>query len=361
MKWWEIINKGKTGEIKVFGDIARHTWIESDCSAKSFTDQLENLKGCEEITLRINSNGGSVYESVAMFNSFRRFTKDNNIKTTTYIEGMAASAASYLALASSKVYMGVGCKFMIHNPATYSGGTSNDFRKVAEQLDAVKEDIIDIYMEKTKLTREEISAYMDEEKYFSTKEAIETGFVDEEIALSEKDLKNNIKNMFSNEIVNKLFPEINKTNMEEEMTGLEIKNKYPDVINELREELKKELENEMQNINTGTQNKIVKLSEEEINNALNDDRERIRKLENLKPINKKQIEIINKAKYEEPRTAEELIVQFYNDGSLAANEVINQGKKEAEEVGINNITDNIGTNVTNIDDAIEKAFEKTSN
>ncbi|MGL5122582.1 MAG: head maturation protease, ClpP-related, partial [Fusobacteriaceae bacterium] len=228
MKWWEIINKGKTGEIKVFGDIARYTWIESDCSAKSFTDQLENLKGCEEITLRINSNGGSVYEAVAMFNSFRRFTKENNITTTTYIEGMAASAASYLALASSKVYMGVGCKFMIHNPATYSGGTSNDFRKVAEQLDAVKEDILDIYMEKTKLTREEISAYMDEEKYFSTKEAIETGFVDAEVALSEKDLKNNIKNMFSNEIVNKLFPEINKTNTEEEMTGLEIKNKYPD-------------------------------------------------------------------------------------------------------------------------------------
>ncbi|MGL5124238.1 MAG: hypothetical protein ACRC6K_08840, partial [Fusobacteriaceae bacterium] len=180
--------------------------------------------------------------------------------------------------------------------------------------------------------------------------------------LSEKDLKNNIKNMFSNEIVNKLFPEINKTNTEEEMTGLEIKNKYPDTINELREEIRKELENEIQNKKIGNKDLAEnESSEEEINNALNSDRERIRKLENLKPINKKQIEIINKAKFEEPRTAEELIIQFYNDGSLAANEVINQGKKEAEELGINDIEDNIGRNITNIDEAIEKAFEKSSN
>ncbi|MGL5124242.1 MAG: hypothetical protein ACRC6K_08860, partial [Fusobacteriaceae bacterium] len=179
--------------------------------------------------------------------------------------------------------------------------------------------------------------------------------------LSEKDLKNNIKNMFSNEIVNKLFPEINKTNTEEEMTGLEIKNKYPDAANELREELKKELENEIKNKIIETQNSAVKPSEEEISNALNDDRERIRKLENLKPINKKQIEIINKAKYEEPRTAEELIVQFYNDGTREANEVINKGKNEANETGINDIKEETGTNNSNIDDIINRVFDEAKN
>ena len=333
--WWEISNKNSIGEIKVFGDISRWSWDEASVSLVNFDKELQSLKNCTAIELRINSNGGSVYEAVGMFNTLKRFSTTNNITTTTYIEGIAASAASFLALASDKVVMGTGCKFMIHNPLCGSHGNSEDLRKVAEELDKIKEDIIDIYMTKTKLSREEISDFMDKESFFSTKEAIEYGFVDEEMALDNNNLKNNLKNIFTNEVINKIFPEIETEKIEVEdvkMTKKELKEKFPELLNEIKEETKNEMKIEVEN-------KAESLKTEIVNETLKVERERIKNLDELKPINKKQEEIIAKAKFENFRNAEDLIIDFYRDGSAEALNAIEISKAEAIATGTDRISE----------------------
>lgn len=355
-KWWEIQNKGNgTGEIKVFGDIAKYDWYEEDISAKKFTDQLEKLKNCKQINLRINSNGGSVYEAVAMYNSFKRFVQDNNIESTTYIEGIAASAASYLALASDKVYMGVGCKFMIHDPLIYSSGNSKSLREAADHLDGVKEDILDIYMKRTKLTREMISAHMSDEKYFSTKEAIEAGFVDEESDLSEKNLLENLVSNFSGEIINRIFPEIKNNTEKKGVTIMDLKtlrNQYPDLYNQIREEFRGELINSIDATNKGK-------NETDIRNAVNEERARIKNLESIETFNEAQKEIVNRAKYEEPKNAEQIIVEFYNSGAFKAKNVIENTKNEQKANGTGNIPEATPPEGTDpVDSIIDEVMNK---
>ena len=126
--------------------------------------ELENYKNVSQINLRINSPGGDVFEASTIYNLLKDFAKVNNIQITGYIDGLAASAASFLVLCASKVVMGIGALFMIHNPLTYAYGNTTELQKQIQLLDTVKESILDIYCTKSKLNREEIAEKMNNEK-----------------------------------------------------------------------------------------------------------------------------------------------------------------------------------------------------
>lgn len=349
--WWEVSNKNNgTGEIRIFGNISRYVWDGTgDVNLKKFDEELQKIKNCKKIHLRINSNGGSVFEAVGMYNSLKRAAEENKIELTTYIEGVAASAASFLALVSDKVIMGTGCRFMIHNPSTFGMGESKSLRKTADELDQVKEDILDIYMTKAKITREKISSYMDEETSFSVKEAIEAGFVDEESSLDRKTLKNNITNVWGNDVIQNFYPEFytnveNIENIEGEvnMTLKDFKNQYPDLVNEFRNEIT----NELQEANN-----------KKIEEAITNERNRIKALDEVKTINDVQKQVIAKAKYEEPRNALEISAEFYNSDSWKAEDYITRTKNEGDQTGINNLGEN-STDVTNaFDTAVDNIFK----
>lgn len=360
-KFFTITNLSeKEGEIKVYGEITKWAWQEyGETNALLFNEELKQLKDVEKIKLRINSPGGSVFEAQTMYNSLKQFAKDNEITIESFIEGVAASAATFLALAGDTVKIGEGCLFMIHNPSTYSSGMSGDLRKAADLLDKVKETILDIYMKKSSLTREELSQKMDDETWFSAKEALEAGFVDSIETF--EDVQNNITSILDCkcletykhlERITNSIPTVSKNSIEnKEHEGgkkvmpknlQELKNTHKNLMDEHEQEVLK---------NAATSDYIKNLIQE----AVNAERTRIETLSNVKTFNKKQDEAVKNAMFKEPKDSKELIVEFYNSDAYKANDEIENIEKEKAAAGLNNITEETPINDKELSEEIINA------
>lgn len=142
-------------------------------SAKEFRKQIKGIKA-KTLNLRINSPGGSVTEAAAMLNALDEFKGEIEVD----IDGLAASAASVIAMAGDVIRIASNGLVMIHNP--YSGvvGFADDMRREADLLDKVKEQILDTYARKAKADRNEVSAWMDAETWFTGQEAVDAGLAD---------------------------------------------------------------------------------------------------------------------------------------------------------------------------------------
>ena len=246
-KFFEIKNLTEnTAEIRIYGTITKWAWEDyGEVSSANFAKELQNYKNVSQINLRVNSPGGDVFEASAIYNLLKDFAKVNNIQITGYIDGLAASAASFLILCASKIVMGIGALFMIHNPLTYAYGNSIELQKQIELLDTVKESILDIYCTKSKLSREEIAEKMNTEKWFRANQALEAGFIDE-IVENDNSLEN-IKNI-SNElhIENFIHQDLLKEKLKEienmkNIGGIkmpksvqELLNEYPQLMNDFK-------------------------------------------------------------------------------------------------------------------------------
>ncbi len=173
-KWYEIKAKAGTGrsEIYMYGVIVDFKWGDDEVAAKEFID---NLKPLGDIDLHINSNGGSVPAGNAIYNALRRHPGTVDV----YIDGMALSVASVIAMAGHRVIMPANAVMMIHNPAGGAWGTAEDMRKAAEMLDRFKVGLVTAYQEKTGLKAEEIERMMAEETWMTAEEAVKLGFADE--------------------------------------------------------------------------------------------------------------------------------------------------------------------------------------
>ncbi|WKZ15437.1 MAG: phage major capsid protein [Candidatus Jettenia caeni] len=174
--WYSIKaeSDSDTAEILIYEEIGKSYWDENGIDAKTFVKELGNIKA-KQINLRINSPGGSVYDGLAIYNALKRH--DANI--TTYVDGIAASIASVIALAGDKVVMADNALFMIHNPWGVCIGDSQEMMKTAETLDKVRDAIITTYKNRTALTDDELKKAMNEETWYSAEEAKEVGFCDE--------------------------------------------------------------------------------------------------------------------------------------------------------------------------------------
>lgn len=301
-RWFEVKNISETeGEIRVYGEICKWAWEEfGETSAVTFTKELSSLKNVKKINLRVNSPGGDVYEALAIYNELKRFSNENEIEVVAYIDGLAASAASFLILAAKKVIMGIGTTVMIHNPSVFLGRIGSDeMRKTADYLDKVRDNILDIYMTKCKLTREEILNYMNAEKWFNANEAVEVGFADEIITYSQEVVENNIRELATSNCIEffknkEIFKSVQskKEIQEVKMTLKELKEKHKGVLDEYKSEVLAEVQN----------SDYMKQATQA---AIEAERKRIKALENIPVFNDKQKETIMKAKYEEPRDANE--------------------------------------------------------
>jgi ATP-dependent Clp protease protease subunit len=146
-------------------------------SAKAFIEALVSTKA-KRINLRINSPGGDVFEARAMVTALRE-ARAQGREVVAYVDGLAASAASYLALGAGRVVMADGAFYMVHKAWTMAIGNADDIRDQAAVLDKVDESIVDEYERKTGKPRDEIVAWMAAETWFSASEALAAGFVDE--------------------------------------------------------------------------------------------------------------------------------------------------------------------------------------
>lgn len=160
-------------EILIYSPIGKSYWEET-VEAKKFVEEINDLD-VSTIALRINSPGGSVFDGTAIFNAIVR----HKATVTTYIDGLAASIASVIALAGDKVVMADNAMFMIHNPWTVAVGNSDDMRKTAEVLDKIRDVMVRVYDKKASLEADAIRDAMAEETWYDADEALEAGFVDE--------------------------------------------------------------------------------------------------------------------------------------------------------------------------------------
>lgn len=140
--------------------------------AQDFNKELAALKGTT-VHLRINSPGGDVFEARAMATAIAQHGD-----VIVHIDGLAASAATYITTAAKSVEIAAGSFYMIHNAWTFAYGNKEDLRQTAELLDKIDQTIVADYVKKTGATAEDVSAWMRDETWFTAEEAIEHGFAD---------------------------------------------------------------------------------------------------------------------------------------------------------------------------------------
>lgn len=171
-----IVNKtSSTAEIMLYGSIGEDGY-EDSVTAKQFDQTLKDIGRVRNIKLRINSNGGSVTEARAMYNMLVKNSATINVE----IEGIAASAATFLAMAGDTITIGESDLFMIHNATGFVYGYMNgdDAIQFGNLLKKIDNLITDIYVKRTGNDRDKVQKWMNAETFFTGKEALENGFVD---------------------------------------------------------------------------------------------------------------------------------------------------------------------------------------
>ena len=174
--WLDVKDEADAPEERVLeinGEIASESWFDDDVTPKLFKDEL--ISGSGPITIWLNSPGGDCIAASQIYSMLMDYPGEVTVK----IDGIAASAASVVAMAGTKVLMAPTALMMVHNPMTMAWGDRSEMTKAIEMLDEVKESIVNAYEIKTGLSRARISHLMDAETWMNAKKAIELGFSDD--------------------------------------------------------------------------------------------------------------------------------------------------------------------------------------
>ena len=172
-KFWNWVRNEDNRTLYLNGTIAEESWFDDDVTPAAFKAEL--LSGEGDITVWINSPGGDCVAASQIYSMLM----DYKGAVTVKIDGIAASAASVIAMAGTTVLMAPTALMMVHNPLTVAMGDSEEMKKAIALLDEVKESIINAYEIKTGLSRARLSHLMDAETWLSAHKAVELGFADD--------------------------------------------------------------------------------------------------------------------------------------------------------------------------------------
>lgn len=168
--WTDSADADRT--LTINGTIAEESWFDDDVTPELFRNEL--CAGDGDITVWINSPGGDCIAAAQIYNMLAEYSG----RVTVKVDGLAASAASVIAMAGDKVLVSPVSMIMIHNPATIAMGDHTDMQKAIDMLNEVKESIMNAYAAKTGLSRAKLSRLMDEETWMNANRAVELGFAD---------------------------------------------------------------------------------------------------------------------------------------------------------------------------------------
>ena len=173
-KFWNWVGDedGKSRTLYLNGIIAEESWFDDDVTPTAFKEEL--LSGEGDIIVWINSPGGDCIAAAQIYNMLMDYKGNVTVK----IDGLAASAASVIAMAGTEVLISPTSLMMIHNPFTIAIGDSEEMQKAMGMLDEVKESIINAYEIKTGLPRDKLSQLMDAETWLNANKAVELKFAD---------------------------------------------------------------------------------------------------------------------------------------------------------------------------------------
>ena len=187
-------------DLYIYGDIVSYRWDEGDVSAESLKKEVEALGDISKINVHINSLGGSTFQGLAIYN----YLKQHKATIDVYIDGIAASSASIIAMAGDHIYIPKTALMMIHNCWTYAIGNAEELRKIAEDMDKVAEAYKSAYISKINITKEKLEELLADETYLTAEECIEMGFADEILEVDEGKSINSFGNMAILNLVNRL-------------------------------------------------------------------------------------------------------------------------------------------------------------
>ena len=172
-KFWNWVRNDNDERILMLnGEISNETWFGDEITPKEFRGELNSGQG--KVTVWINSPGGDCFAAAQIYNMLMEYPGTVDV----HIDGIAASAASVIAMAGNHVAISPVGMMMIHNPATVSIGDEREMKKAMEMLSEVKESIINAYELKTGLPRKQLSNMMNAESWMNAKKALELGFAD---------------------------------------------------------------------------------------------------------------------------------------------------------------------------------------
>ncbi len=243
-----------TAELLLYGEISEYSWYGDEITPAAFNADLKGMGAVDEITVRINSGGGDVFAAVAIYTRL----KEHKAKISVKIDGWCASAATIIAMAGDTIEISVGGIFMIHDPAAGVLGyyKADELKKIADELETIKQSIVNCYMTVTDKSEDEIKSLMTDETWFTGQEAVDAGFctavmfteVETEVEDAEKVIVNSVpisisgfhtvpKGLlgYANSHNNKPNAENNKE--DKKMTLEEFKKEHPDVANAYESEI----------------------------------------------------------------------------------------------------------------------------
>jgi ATP-dependent Clp protease protease subunit len=185
---WAKDEAGNETELLLEGVIASSSWWGDEVTPKAFKNELKKHTG--DITVRINSPGGDVFAGVSIYNAL----VEHDGKVTVKVDALAASAASFVAMAGEDIIMLPGSMMMIHNPWTLAVGDKDDLAKVVEMLEKTGESIASIYVARTGKSEEEIADLLAAETWMTAQEAVDLGFATEAQEPKKPTVSDSIKN-----------------------------------------------------------------------------------------------------------------------------------------------------------------------
>jgi len=166
-------DNGSSAEIIIYEDIGQGGFFGEALSAKDFEKELKALpKTVTQIDVRLNSMGGDVFEGITIYNRL----KQHSAHITVYVDGMAASIASVIAMAGDEIIMSDGALMLIHSAWTVAGGNARDLEHVIDRLLQIDEQILSIYQNKTRMDKNELRDMISKETTMNADQAIEMGF-----------------------------------------------------------------------------------------------------------------------------------------------------------------------------------------
>ena len=159
--------------IQIYDEISSDDFWGDVVTAKAINDEIEKANG-KPLNIHINSYGGEVFEGFAIYNNLKSYTG----RKVVYVDGIAASIASVIAMAGDEVYMNKASMLMIHNASGVAVGNAEEMKKVVNALEQINEVIRDVYKNRSNLDDEQLKQFMDNETYFTPQEAVQYGFAD---------------------------------------------------------------------------------------------------------------------------------------------------------------------------------------
>lgn len=198
----EFTNSAEVATLKIYDYVGEYEEVNTE----NIQNQLDECNG-KPLEIYINSYGGEVFEGFAIYNMLRRYTGYKKV----YIDGIAASIASVIAMAGNEVIMNKASMLMIHNASGCAFGTFKEMEQVAEALKKINEVIRDVYKEKTNLDDETLTTLMDNESYLTAQECVDYGFANN-IIDDKKDDDETVTNTAKNNFINQIDQRIKTLN-----------------------------------------------------------------------------------------------------------------------------------------------------